>query len=95
MSRRQASIILVLLIERSSQVFPGMNVGSFQLVELLKLSVGQTLLKEMDPQISVGCMRLDLSNIIPQMKFGERDPIIFSKSGDLEFVRDNHPWNQP
>ena len=42
-------VVLVLPVESSSQIFPTMDTGSVQLVEPLKLSPLENVLKEMDP----------------------------------------------
>ena len=91
MSWGEVSIILIMLVESSSHIFPIANVGSLQLIEPFQLSPCQTFREEMDPQIPVSSVGLYLPDIRPQMKFGTKDPIIFSKDRDLEFVRDVHP----
>src|SRR3954470_23826056 len=48
----------------------------------------------MDPESLISSVRLNLSHIRPQMHLRTRDSIILSKSGRLEFLRNNDSRNE-
>ena len=87
-------VILTLLIKSSSQIFPVVDIDSLQLIEPLKLSLGQAVQKEMDPQVPISSLRLDLPHIGTEMKLGTRHPIILRKYWILELLRDDYPIYQ-
>ena len=81
-SRGKVVVVMILLVESSSQIFPVSNICSFQLVEPFKLSPWQTILKEMNPHISISGVGLDLSDIRAEMEFS------------AGLLRDDHSWHQ-
>ena len=84
--RSKVSVILILLIKSSNQIFPVADVGPLQLIEPFKLSLRQTVLKEMDPQVPISSVRLNLPHIGTKMKLGTRHPIIFCENRSFKFL---------
>ena len=94
MGRGKVSVILILLIKRSSQIFLVVDIDSLQLIEPLEVSPEQTVLKEMEPQVPISSVRLNLPHIRTEMRLGTRNPIILCKYRNLELLWDDEPRYQ-